>query len=157
MRGSPRLTREEAEEFLTRRGEDLAVVQGRKVRKRPLLDTPIWKDQGGNLLTREGDGERHVMVMFERPLMETSAELLCRHGGEVLNVGFGLGLIDSAIQRYAVRRHVIVEAHTTVLGWMREEGWMDRPNVEVIASRWEDVDWTRFARRFDGVFFDPFP
>ena len=47
------------------------------------------------------------MMDWERPLMERHAALICgpgpAGGGDVLNVGFGLGIIDSAIQQHKVR------------------------------------------------------
>ncbi len=39
-----------------------------------------------------------VMMGWEKPLMIKHAELICAKGGDVLNVGFGLGLVDTAIQ-----------------------------------------------------------
>lgn len=39
-----------------------------------------------------------VMMGWEGPLMVRHASIICSRGGSVLNVGFGLGLIDSAIQ-----------------------------------------------------------
>ena len=39
------------------------------------------------------------MMGWERPLMERHAELICRRAGaRVVNVGFGLGIIDGLIQ-----------------------------------------------------------
>lgn len=35
-------------------------------------------------------------------------------GGDVLNVGFGLGIIDTAIQSHRPRSHTIIEAHPDV-------------------------------------------
>ena len=35
-----------------------------------------------------------VMMSWELPLMERHAEVICAQGGDVLNIGFGLGLID---------------------------------------------------------------
>lgn len=42
-------------------------------------------------------------------------QAICSGGGVVLNVGFGLGLVDSAIQTHNPRSHTIVEAHPDVL------------------------------------------
>jgi hypothetical protein len=50
-----------------------------------------------------------------------------------------------------------VEAHPQVIGWMREDGWHQKPNVEIVHSRWEDVDWQSYRHAFDGVYFDVFP
>lgn len=39
-----------------------------------------------------------VMMQWEQPLMEIHADLVCQRGGDVLNVGFGLGLVDTVRQ-----------------------------------------------------------
>lgn len=48
----------------------------------------------------DANGEA-VMMDWEKPLMLAHANLICQNGGAVLNVGFGLGLVDDAIQGYA--------------------------------------------------------
>lgn len=118
----------------------------------------VWWDEDGNLLTSNDAGQvSYVMVEFERPLMEKVAEIICRRGGHVLNVGYGCGLVDHAIQRHAIRSHTIVEPHPTVYRRMREEGWDRRPNVTILHSRWQDVPWATYEDCFDGIFWDPYP
>lgn len=39
-----------------------------------------------------------VMMDWEKPLMLAHANLISQSGGDILNVGFGLGLVDDAIQ-----------------------------------------------------------
>ena len=56
------------------------------------------------------------------PLMEAHAEAVCSGGGDVLNVGFGMGIVDGAIQRRRPRSHTIVEAHPDVHRHMLETG-----------------------------------
>ena len=125
--------------------------------KKSLPADEIWRDDHGNVLARNADGtSRYVMVQFERPMMEAVADVICRDHGTVLNVGFGCGLVDAAIQARGVARHVIVEAHPQVVAWMKEDGWHRRPNVEMIDAAWEDVPWARFRHAFDGVFFDTY-
>ena len=43
------------------------------------------------------------MMDWEAPLMERHAEIICQGGGDVLNVGFGMGIIDGCIQQHKVR------------------------------------------------------
>jgi hypothetical protein len=38
------------------------------------------------------------MMGWEGPLMVKHAEVICAGGGDILNVGFGLGLIDNEVQ-----------------------------------------------------------
>ncbi len=124
-----------------------------------LLDVPVWWDEEGNLLTENPSGGDpiYVMVAFERPMMEKVAEIICRGGGHVLNIGFGLGLVDDAIQTYDIESHTIVEPHPQVYARMIEQGWADRPGVTIHNCRWQDVDWSAYRHHFDGIFSDPYP
>ena len=67
------------------------------------------------------DDNRGVMMAWEGPLMVEHAKRLCAHaadcrpeGGDVMNIGFGMGLIDTAIQELKPRSHTIIEAHPQV-------------------------------------------
>ena len=123
-----------------------------------MVNPNVWWDEDGNLLTRDNAGrEAYVMVQFERPLMEKVAGIICRRGGHVLNVGYGCGLIDHAIQQHDIESHTIVEAHPDVYRRMLDEGWDRRPNVTILHSRWQDVEWAAYRRWFDGIFWDPYP
>jgi hypothetical protein len=150
--------RERAERLLDDIVEAAERIAGGRAGQQPAApEEMLWRDAEGNVLTREDGADRYVMVQYERPMMDAVADVICRSGGAVLNVGFGCGLVDRAIQARGVRRHVIVEAHPQVIGWMRDDGWHERPNVEIVHARWEDVPWRDYARAFDGVFFDVFP
>lgn len=81
-----------------------------------------------------------VMMAWEGPLMEAHARAVCSNGGRVLNVGFGMGMIDGAIQKYdGVVEHTIVEAHPDVYERMMRLGWGEKKNVKVVFGRWQDV------------------
>ncbi|KAK7828670.1 protein arginine n-methyltransferase 2 [Quercus suber] len=56
-----------------------------------------------------------VMMAWEKPLMEAHAKAVCSGGGHILNVGFGMGLVDTAIQQYAPVTHTI---------WSHSERWI---------------------------------
>lgn len=71
--------------------------------------------------------------------MEAHAKAVCSGGGHVLNVGFGMGLVDTAIQQYSPVTHTIVEAHPVVYKRMLQSGWDKRENVKIIFGRWQDV------------------
>jgi protein arginine N-methyltransferase 2 len=51
--------------------------------------------EDGKLLDSQGEA---VMMQWEEPLMAAHANLICQNGGDILNVGFGMGIIDDAIQ-----------------------------------------------------------
>ncbi|GAQ80409.1 ankyrin repeat family protein [Klebsormidium nitens] len=103
------------------------------------------------LLDAESNG---VMMEWERPLMESHAQAVCFSGGDVLNVGFGMGLVDTAIQKRNPKSHTIIEAHPGVYEKMLKDGWDKKPGVRICFGRWQDV--LPQLGRFDGIFFDTF-
>eukprot|EP00754_Rhynchopus_humris_P044857 Rhum_TRINITY_DN4437_c0_g2::Rhum_TRINITY_DN4437_c0_g2_i1::g.14219::m.14219/K18477/RMT2; type IV protein arginine methyltransferase len=100
------------------------------------------------------DENRGVMMQWEEPLMDLHAERLCASGGDVLNVGFGMGYVDTAIQRHSPKSHTIIEAHPQVYQKMIADGWDKKPNVRIVFGKWQDVIGD--LGPFDGVFFDTF-
>eukprot|EP00873_Tetraselmis_striata_P011408 jgi/Tetstr1/431672/TSEL_021200.t1 len=108
------------------------------------------------ILDTQGDA---VMMEWERPLMEAHAEVICSQGGDVLNVGFGMGLVDEAIQRRfassdSLRTHTIIEAHPDVYAKMLREGWDKKKGVRILYGRWQDV--LPQMGKYDGIFFDTY-
>ena len=101
---------------------------------------------GDKLVDADANG---VMMAWETGVMQASVAALLPADApapSVLNVGFGMGIVDAAFQARlgaSGARHVIVEAHPDVLAKMRADGWMDRPGVRVLAGRWQDVSGRR--------------
>jgi len=102
------------------------------------------------------DNGRAIMMEWEKPLMEVAAKTICKGGGKILNVGFGMGYIDDAIQKENIEHHTIIECHPTVWKKMKADGWLDKPNVECIFGKWQEVlpRLEKEGRMFDGVYFD---
>ncbi|XP_002510120.2 protein arginine N-methyltransferase 2 [Ricinus communis] len=95
-----------------------------------------------------------VMMAWEKPLMEAHAKAVCSAGGHVLNIGFGMGLVDTAIQQYSPATHTIVEAHPEVYERMIRDGWGEKDNVKIVFGRWQDV--LSQLGTYDGIFFDTY-
>ena len=110
----------------------------------------------GDRLLDEADDA--VMMEWETPLMEAHADRLCATGGDVLNVGFGMGIIDGLIAARAPRSHTIMEAHPDVLRRIERDGWHARPGVRVLAGRWQESVHRLIAEgvQFDGIFYDTY-
>ncbi|KAJ9518280.1 hypothetical protein QJQ45_010230 [Haematococcus lacustris] len=121
------------------------------------LSQPLhYSDDGSKLLDADGEA---VMMGWEGPLMERHAALLQARGGAVLNIGFGLGLIDAALQAYSPSLHTIIEAHPDVFKHAQHKGWGTRPGVQLLHGRWQEVLPRLVAQqgqRYDGVFFDTY-
>lgn len=102
-----------------------------------------------------------VMMSWETEIMHRSASaLLSTPGLRVLNIGFGMGIIDSYIQGHAhtPSEHHIIEAHPDVLAHMRETRWNEKKGVVCHAGKWQDVLPGLVAEgiTFDAIYFDTF-
>ena len=89
-----------------------------------------YDDSIGLLLDDKG---APVMMKWESEIMHASAELLLPTigTGRVLNIGFGMGIIDGYLQERKPESHVIVEAHPLVIQRMKDYGWDKKSSVEV--------------------------
>lgn len=97
-----------------------------------------------------------VMMGWEGPLMVEHAKVMCpKEGLNVINVGFGLGLIDTELQKYKPKNHYIIEAHPDVYAHMLKLGWDKKPGVKILFGRWQEMVPT-IDILFDGVFFDTY-
>lgn len=94
-----------------------------------------------------------VMSAQEEYIMEKSADIICKNGGHILNIGYGLGIIDKYIAKHNISSHTIIEAHVDVY----HEGLKTKPkNANMICARWEDAIYDLMANKmqFDGIYFD---
>ncbi|KAH6572083.1 hypothetical protein BASA60_006855 [Batrachochytrium salamandrivorans] len=106
----------------------------------------------GRLLDSDGNA---VMMGWEAPLMERHAKAIAPTPGlDVLNIGFGLGIIDEYLQTLNPATHTIIEAHPDVYNHMVAQGWLQKPGVRVLFGRWQDV--LADLETYDGIFFDTF-
>ena len=128
------------------------------------------------------DSENNAVMMgWETPIMEKSAALMCPcEGRDVINIGFGLGIIDTFLQKYHPRTHTIVEAHPDglffpqqikktsyavlhcahltliVYRFMVDHGWDKKPGVRILFGRWQDVMPQIQEQQYDAIYFDTF-
>ena len=100
-----------------------------------------------------------VMMDWETTIMNRHAEILLPvEGLRALNVGHGMGIVDTAIQSHSPKAHHIIEAHPQVLRQMREKGWFDKPGVVIHEGRWQDIipKLLEEGVMFDGIYYDTF-
>lgn len=101
-------------------------------------------------------GGHQVMQYWELPLMRKLAELVAGNGGEILEVGFGLGLSATEICSYPIQSYTVIEAHPVVADKAREWGRDQSIPVTVIEAMWQDVI-ADMPAAFDGICFDTYP
>ena len=93
-----------------------------------------------------------VMMNWESSIMEKCAEFVCHNSGDILEIGFGMGLCANYIQAQGVNSHTIVEIHPQILEKLNE--WAeDKDNVTIIEGNWLTVG---IIDKYDGIFLDTF-
>ena len=96
--------------------------------------------------------ELEVMMDWEAPIMERSAEFICHNKGDILEIGFGMGICSDYIQAQGVNSHTIVEIHPTI--FEKLQTWANgKSNVTIIQGDWNNVSG---LSTYDGIFFDTF-
>ena len=93
-----------------------------------------------------------VMMSWESPIMEKSAEYICHNKGDILEIGFGMGICADYIQAQGVNSHTIVEIHPQIIEKLRV--WAeDKSNVTIVEGDWYSVGG---LSTYDGIFLDTF-
>ena len=91
-----------------------------------------------------------VMMSWETPMMKKHAEIVTENGGDILEIGFGMGICSNFIQQHQIKSHTIIEIHDEVfeklLLWAK-----DKPNVIPIKGSWVD---SIPNKQYDGVMVD---
>lgn len=111
------------------------------------MDNSTYTYKNSNLYNWKGEA---VMMEWERDWMKKSADIVCSNGGDILNIGHGLGIVDSYIQEHNPTSHWIIEPHQDVINHMKETNWFSKATV--IKSRWQNV--INDLPTFDGIYFD---
>ncbi|CAD6917645.1 unnamed protein product, partial [Tilletia laevis] len=135
-------------------GNELANSNAKFLQSRLIFVT----DEDGKERVLDGDSNL-VMAAWESDIMDRTAHLLCTDlapSFSVLNIGFGLGIVDTYFQSYRPGRHVIVEPHPDALAYLRQKGWADREGVEIVEKRWEEALLDPDLGSFDVVYFDTY-
>ena len=106
--------------------------------------------------------ELTIMHEWETDLMRQHAEFVCSLGGDILEIGFGMGISAGFIQKQGIKSHTIIELHPQIAEKARE--WAaDKPNVTILEGDWQEVlpslkegTVRTTHKKFDGMFFDPY-
>ncbi len=112
--------------------------------------------QDGRILDDSNNG---VMMAWETDIMKRTADLLApKQGLRILNIGHGMGIVDTFFQEKEPIAHHIVEAHPAVLARMKKDGWYERPDVTIHEGRWQDIvpQIMEQGILFDAIYFDTF-
>ena len=56
-----------------------------------------------------------VMMDWEDPIMSASAAYVTQGGGDILEIGFGMGIASNYIQSHNISSHTIIENHYKII------------------------------------------
>jgi spermidine synthase len=86
-------------------------------------------------------------------IMERAAELVTWSCGNILNIGFGMGIIDTFISKKPIQSHTIIEAHPDVYQHAINLGFDKKANL--LLGDWRDVikEFIEKGIKFDGIYF----
>ena len=98
-------------------------------------------------------GDREVMMGWEDPLMSASAAYICQGGGDILEIGFGMGISAGYMHSHSINSHTIIENHPQII--VKAQEWASsKSNVTIITGSWYDVKDN--LSTYDGIFYDTF-
>jgi hypothetical protein len=99
--------------------------------------------------------EHQVMMRWETPVMQHHVDVLPVEGGDILEIGFGMGISADMIMSRNPASYTVVEIHPQVIERAKE--WAkDKPNVTIIEGNWLDVLGEIGKKRYDGILFDTY-
>lgn len=103
--------------------------------------------------TTSNGEDREVMMDWEDELMSGSAAYVTENGGDILEIGFGMGISAGYIQSHSISSHTIVENHPDIIP--KAQSWAaDKPNVTIVTGSWYDM--LDDLSTYDGVFYDTY-
>lgn len=104
------------------------------------------------------DGKiNEVMMSWEAPIMEASAEYVTNSGNakSILEIGFGMGISANYIQQYSPESHTIIEAHPEII--LRANAFAKNNNgVSILEGNWYDLVRDGLLGTYDGIFIDTY-
>jgi len=115
-----------------------------------------WKEKKlnhyNNRILFDDRDELYVMGDWEDPIMKAHAEITCRNGGHILEVGFGMGISANYIQEQDIESHTIIELNDEI--YQKAVEWAkDKPNTKIVSGDWKTIE---LDEKFDAIFFDAY-
>ena len=116
-----------------------------------------WQDSDAHYAADELIIEgQQVMQDWEAPLMRAMATHVAAGGGDVLEIGFGMGISATFMQEFGIRSYTVLEANENVAQAFAD--WQNRfPDAKttLVLGPWQQT--LPALGLYDGIFFDTYP
>lgn len=120
------------------------------------------KEDGEEILTFE---KHEVASSFHKPYMKELSKIATTHGGEILNIGYGMAMIDTFIEekrnKREIKNHHIIELNDFI--FKRAQNWKKTlpasHQIKLWHGNWQEVlpQMSKKKTLFDGVIYDAYP
>lgn len=120
----------------------------------------IQKDlifESSRIYFTEGKETKEVMMDWETPIMQASAEYVTNRGQaeSILEIGFGMGISAGYIQEFRPKSHTIIELHPEII--IEAKKWADRKKgVTILEGNWYELVKDGKLGTYDGIFLDTY-
>lgn len=104
--------------------------------------------------------KNQIMQAWETPYMKRLAEIATTNGGNILEVGFGMGISAGFIQKSKkIKNHTVIECHPLMIESAKNKFSKNGKNKKftLLEGFWEDVSKNIKSKTFDGILFDSCP
>ena len=101
-----------------------------------------------------------VMQEWETEYMRKLAVIVCRNGGHILEIGYGMGISARFIQQQPHKlSHTIIECHPDVTQKCQTDFADEIKSgcVKLLIGFWQDVTVKIPSASYDGILFDTYP
>jgi guanidinoacetate N-methyltransferase len=116
-----------------------------------------WRDSDAHYAADELIIEgQQVMQDWEAPLMRAMAAQVAAGGGDILEIGFGMGISATYMQDIGIRSYTVLEANEDVAqafaDWQKT---VPEADTKLILGPWQET--LPALGLYDGIFFDTYP
>ena len=105
------------------------------------------------LLSSSISDQTQTYMDWEDQILSASAAYITQNGGDILEIGFGMGISANYIQSHSIDTHTIIENHpdmiTKALSWAA-----NKSNVTIVTGSWYEVKDS--LSTYNGLFYDTF-
>ncbi len=101
-------------------------------------------------------GSQQIIQAWEQPLMVALAEEVTLLGGDILEIGFGMGMSAEAIVRAGCASYTVIEAHPAIAERARLWAHNQEVPTRILEGFWQDWIY-RLDEHYDGILFDACP
>jgi hypothetical protein len=115
-------------------------------------------DITGDYVINPESGDQ-IMMSWEHPIMKTHADIVTMNGGDILEVGFGLGISATYIQEHDIDSHDIIEINDMV--FENAKKWAEKyPKSNLIQGDFFEKYYNLMhfqiepGKKYDGIFYD---